>query len=212
MAVQCRAPRAAVAQLPTFEAGANSLAIQLGAASPLETNRFDKGVRNGRAARIQFLHFALDWIAWGFDFGYSKFARRVQGENTQLLLPIPPATELGLQADVLQISALARVNLVSDRPWTPYLLGAVGLHEFSAKADWVPPVNPAETRSRQEASSRGMSASGAAGLEGFVMKNISLSFEARFDSLQLSRRRFTLSPVESMSYLVGFRYWFGYRR
>lgn len=184
--------------LPSFEPGAKSVALRLGTSQPTQTNSFAQAVRRGPALSAQYLYFPSDWVAFGADASYHAF-----GQNT---LPDVNNSLDGRasRAAAAALLGLLRLNLMQETSWTPYILGGAGVNSFTQTIDpGLTPNLPGEQRS-----STGLALAAAGGVEFFILRGISLSFEARYTAFR--RPEGFGGPAEAISYLLGLGFWFNY--
>ncbi|HAH05374.1 MAG TPA: hypothetical protein DCM05_02435 [Elusimicrobia bacterium] len=99
----------------------------------------------------------------------------------------------GKDANALALDAIVRLNFLRESSWSPYLMGGAGHAQSSV------------TRNGAKESSTGGSFLAAGGIEAFVLRGMSVSFEARFTAFRGGG-----SGVESLAYLLGAAFWFGY--
>lgn len=197
-----------VAEAYGFDGGLTSLGLQLGAALPTGANGFSGAVAGGPAARLQLMRYLSSWIGVGVEAGIARFNRRNQSGGPVGPMAVPGATAETLRAQAATIDAVGRVNVFEQGSWTPYALGGGGLSYFSATGSAsVPGAAPTALKGY----TRGFHVTAAAGLELFLIRGMSASFEARYDQYPLDSRRFTETSAESLSYLVGLKVWYGGR-
>jgi opacity protein-like surface antigen len=177
-----------------FEPQKKTLAILIGGVKPTETNGFAGAVKGGPAVGLQYLYFPWDWAGLGAEILVFQL-----GKNQA-------------KTDIKGLDVPVRINLLRERAWTPYVLGGVGVHQFeysyngSALSTTCDPLTGV-CGPFKKATSTGVSATGALGLELIPIRGLSVSFEARYYDFQLSRRHFR-ADAEVFGYLLGIRYWF----
>jgi len=187
--------QAQVYGVPLFEAGEHGVSLNLGLTAPANKNGFDSYAKAGPAVGLQYFYYPSDWIALGTELGIFKFGKQSSSASSG-------------EASATNLGVLMRVNLVREQTWTPYVLGGVGYHSFSLKAASSQPGGQVcfgntcgESISDK---STGLSVTGGAGLEAFIMHGLSLIGEARFHEFRLRYG----NRAQCMSYLIGARMWF----
>jgi opacity protein-like surface antigen len=106
----------------------------------------------------------------------------------------------GKNANAIALDAIVRLNLLRERSWTPYLVGGAG----HAQSSRTLPAAPGAASGTTEKGS-GLSLLAAGGLEAFVFRGMSVSLEARYTEFRGGG-----GAVESLAYLLGVGFWFGY--
>jgi opacity protein-like surface antigen len=198
--------------LPVFESGMKSAGLQLGLNRPMATRDFDQDVGPGAALNLTGSYYLWDWISVGAELGYVTFGARTHA-----------ATDAkGVTADIERVAAgfyadiTGRFNLIRERTWTPYFLGGVGRH---AVVVIVTPKTPggslcsesgACTSSAIGLIGSGMTWTAGGGIEFFVIRGMTLSLEARYRQFSLSGGWLVPDSIESLSYLLGMTFHFGY--
>ena len=188
--------------MPMFDEGKHSFALQLGVARPTKTNGLDSFAKPGPGVGLQYLYYPWDWVAVGGELDYLAFGKKSS------------ASGASGSATGLYFGPVARVNILRERSWTPYVLGGAGLHSFSLKTASpagaaVPPADCRllpEACGSQSAKSTGLALTGALGLEAFLFRGFSLSFEARYHEFRLDSKKFA-GNAEGLSYMLGIHVW-----
>lgn len=187
------AASAQIPAMPFFEKGMSSAGLLLGSVRPTATDGFDRAARSGPGLGVQYLYYPWDWAALGAELDYLKFGKGSQGS-----------------AEAKVLSVLARVNLLQERSWTPFVTGGVGYHLFDLTAS-VPAGTCAPLLSSCDAgkgSSAGLATTAGGGVEAFLFRGMSLSLETRWQGFDLDPKKFS-GRAEALSILVGARFWFG---
>ncbi len=210
----CLAPGAAraqigrVANLPIFDSELRTGGLQLGWASPTGTSGFNEIAGGGvglRAVNFIGYQYLLDWVAVGVEAGISKFKKQAVanfatgagggGEGT---------------ADENHLGILMRVNFLQNRSWTPYMVGGLAYHNLKMSVSANPgatvrdPMTGTVSDTGFSRAVKGVGFSAGAGIEAFVLRGLSVSFESRWRQI-----RFTDGPAESLGHFLGFHLWFG---
>ncbi|MEE8425327.1 MAG: outer membrane beta-barrel protein [Elusimicrobiota bacterium] len=197
-----------VANLPIFDSELRTGGLQLGWASPTGTSGFNEIVGGGVGLRsINFLgyQYLLDWVAVGIEAGITKFKKGSVNDFTTGAGGGGTGT-----ADENHLGILMRVNFLQDRSWTPYMVGGLAYHSFKMSISADPdmtvrdPMTGAVSDSGFSRSVKGVGVSAGAGIEAFVLRGLSVSFESRWRQI-----RFTEGPAESLGHFLGFHLWFG---
>ncbi|MBI3550722.1 MAG: outer membrane beta-barrel protein [Elusimicrobia bacterium] len=190
-----------------FEGGLTSFGFQLGAALPAGANDFSAAVSGGPSFNVRYLRYLTNWIALGAEGGVTRFNRRIQESSPSGPLLVPGASAQTMRATALTLDAIARVNVFEQGAWTPYLLGGAGLSNFSANGRvTIPGGIPPDQGFKS--STKGLFVTGAAGVEAFLIRGLSATFEARYGKYPLDKA-FRSKSAESLSYLLGLNFWFG---
>jgi opacity protein-like surface antigen len=155
--------------MPVFEAHGRTYGLLLGRAAPTTTNGFSNSASPGAGLALQHLRYPIDWIAYGGELSHESMG----------------------SAKSTALHALLRVNLLRERPWTPYLMSGVGWH--SAKL--------------ATGSSKGLTVSAGFGLEFFVIQSLSVVLDARYRQYRLERGAFGGNNAESMTVTIGANIW-----
>ncbi len=195
--------------LPIFDGGMKSVGLQLGVAKPTPTNGADSLIKSGPAVGIQFLKYQLDWVGLGLELDYLKFGKNGYASA---------GGEISGEAAAMSLSALVRLNMLQERSWTPYLLGGAGYHSSSLKlaVKSAPGVQTCLSFGSEqkcgsdpslEPAMKGLTVTGGAGIEAFILRGMSLAFEARFQ--QFRNGSDAEGALESLSYFFGARFLFG---
>ncbi len=169
--------------------------MRLGWQYPTATDGLDTAVRSAPTGGFHYVRHLSDWFAWGTDFDFLLF-RKGRGE-----LLAGRAPEQRLSGNTGAAFLTGRINLVFDRPWTIYVKGGGGIHRTRAK---VTTLAGSQTKSQSS-----LAILAAGGAEAFILKNVSLLFEARFESFHLDRNKFGFDTAEFLVYHAGVSYWFG---
>lgn len=169
--------------LPRYKRGLKSLGLAVGRVAPTATEGFSKAVEPALGAGLEFLYFPSGWFALGAELGYQPFKSKA--------LPGPP--EVTTEATAVHFGALARLHFLEDRSWTPYAVGGAGLHQVDLALDAGP---------KTQTSSLMVTAGG--GIEGFVLRGLSLGLEARWRRYKVGRD----SAVESLGTIFKINVWF----
>lgn len=182
--------RPAAAQIPyrgVFAPEMSSLSLQLGRAAPGATGGLADEVGPGAHYSLQYLRLLSDWFGLGAELDVLAL-----GSNLML-----SAGDRKVSANAL--SAFGRLHLLRGESWTPYVAGGAGFHQTSV-----------QTAVPNTGSGTGLAFTAAFGIERFVYHRFGLSLEARFQRLELEPSRFGgLKAAETISALVGVRYWRG---
>ncbi|PCI38734.1 MAG: hypothetical protein COB53_04325 [Elusimicrobia bacterium] len=183
-----------------FEAGNRSVGLQIGVATPSQP-AFKKGARNGPFIGIPVTYYLSDWIAVGAELSFLNFSGTAlpgtQGAST---------FELSQKFRAISATIFGRVNFFERGTWTPYVLGGAGVHTTSASntietlsgPEVLSPVEPIQPGS-------GIAVTAGTGVEVFLVRDASLSFDVRFHKLYLK----SPNDLESLSFMLGFHYWWG---
>lgn len=195
--------------LPIFDGGMKSVGLQLGVAKPTPTNGADSLLKSGPGLGIQYIDYQLDWVGLGLELDYLKF-----GKNSYTTRGV----DISGEAAAMSLSTLVRLNLLQERSWTPYLFGGAGYHSSSLKlgAKGPPGTQTCLTFGSEqkcgadpslEPAMKGLSVTGGAGIEAFILRGMSLALEARFQ--QLRKGSDADGALESLSCFFGARFLFG---
>ena len=177
--------------MPIFDSTQRSIGLQLGAAQPNSTRGFRQVAKSGPALNVVGWYYPFDWVAAGAELGFTQFGKNSRGS-----------------ADALNVGVLARVNLLRNRSWTPYVLGGVGQHSTNVKIDaafnGAPACSPVNGNcgTDQNIKGSGTSVTGGLGIEGFLFQGLSLSLESRFRENRLAG-----VTIESLHLLFGVHVW-----
>ena len=195
--------------LPIFDGGMKSFGLQLGVAKPTPTNKADSLIKSGPTVGIQYLNYYLDWVALGLELDYLKFGKNGYASA---------GGEISGEATAMSLSTLVRLNMLQERSWTPYLLGGAGYHSSSLKLGVKSPPGAQSCLSfgseqkcgvdpSLEPAMKGLTVTGGAGIEAFVLRGMSLALEARFQQFRSGSD--ADGALESLSYFFGARFLFG---
>ncbi|HBL16528.1 MAG: hypothetical protein A2X36_00865 [Elusimicrobia bacterium GWA2_69_24] len=202
--------RAESVRMTQFQRGMRSLGTSVGLAAPTATSGFDDAVRDGPTAILRYTSYRWDWIALGVEFDYAMFRQKSLRGQERSLFSVHDAAVLDQKLDAMALMAFARVNLLEERSWTPYLLGGAGVSYIQASyAAVLGPPHPPDTTVSGSASCSRLTVAAGGGLEVFLVRDMSLTAEARFRRYQLDAGRFNATAAESLSYVLGFHYWYG---
>lgn len=197
--------------VPVFSEGLRSAGLHLGVAQPTGTNGLDAVSGRGPSLGAEFYSYWSDWLAWGLGLDMHQL-----GSGSD---PGPPA--LKGKADFKAFSLLARVNFVRGESWTPYASGGIGygMADVETAATAAPgalvcaDVNkPCGPSASVKLSGSGPVVTGAAGLEAFITKGLSISVEGRWQEyrLPLTSADFAVPSrrAEALSARLGVHLWF----
>lgn len=198
--------RADIVRMRPFEAGNRSIGLQLGAARPTEP-LFKQTVRSGAISNAQALVYAWDWIAVGAELGYLRFFKKNLTAQSSLT-GVPASTDLNSEAQALAALAVVRVNFFERGTWTPYALGGAGMHRFEQTITAAVTVAGQPANASFTSNATGLAVTAGAGVEVFLVRDASFSFEARFHQFRLDSAKFA-NNAESLSYMLGFHFWWG---
>ncbi len=213
----CLAPGAAFAQigrvasLPIFDSELRTGGLQFGWANPTGTSGFNEIVGGGGLRRIpdtiNFIgyQYLLDWVAVGVEAGVSKFKKKSMPD-------FATGADGGGEgaASENHLGLLMRVNFLQNRSWTPYMVGGLAYHDFKMSISANPgatvrdPMTGIVTDSGLARSVKGLGVSAGAGIEAFVLRGLSVSFESRWRQIRLPD-----GPAESLGHFLGLHLWFG---
>lgn len=201
------APRPCSAQIPPtpyFEKGLKTAALQIGPVYPTSTNGFKGAVKGGPALNLQYLYYPSDWIGIGGELSYFAFGAKTIESN---------GVEISGKASAVNAGILVRANILRERTWTPYVLGGAGLHSFTFTLDsagtTICSVLTGDcAQDSMSSKSQSLTVTAGAGIEAFVFRGMSLSFESRYHEFRLGGKEFD-AHAESLSFLLGMRFWFG---
>ncbi len=216
-ALLCPCAQAQMPFMPQYERGMMSLGLNLGATAP--ASYLGRLVGPGPALGLRYEYFLWDTVSIGAEAGSFNFAKKT------IRAAEPAFTyDLKTQASAAALLLVARLNLLQERSWSPYLLGGVGYHRLGmtvSVSNSTPPgvlvCTGSVCTASVSGSESGMVVSGGAGFEAFLIQNISLSAEARYydfqtRELKLGNTLLLDDGARTLAFLIGVRYWFGMRR
>jgi opacity protein-like surface antigen len=198
--------RADSVRMRPFLAGNRSLGLQLGPARPTAP-AFKDMVRTGAAVNVHGLHYVYDWIAVGADLGYYRFFKG-NFASQAMVSGVPASNALNSEAQAIAALALVRINFFERGIWSPYVLGGAGLHRFEQTVSASVLTNGQPAEETVVANATGIAVTAGTGIEVFLVRDASVSFEARFHQFRLDRKKFA-NNAESLSFLFGFHFWWG---
>ncbi|MBI5200883.1 MAG: outer membrane beta-barrel protein [Elusimicrobia bacterium] len=178
-----------------FHGGDSAWGGRVGWQYPTATEMLDTAVRSGPAGGFHYGRHLSDWFAVGLEAELLNFRR---GRGAIVAGQGAPQRMYGGTGALF---ATGRLNLVFDRPWTIYVKGGGGFHATRAK---VVTLAGANNRSHRD-----FAVLAAGGAEVFTLKNVSLLFEARWESFNLADGKFGMNKAEFLSFQTGLSYWFG---
>jgi opacity protein-like surface antigen len=157
----------------------------------------------GPALALHILYYAQDRLLLGGGLSYEKFGKR----NLSSAPPIDSAAE----GQALSVSMLGRINLRGDSLFSPYVLGGVGVHQYSLKVasseNPVTGVCAAGQCVNKTLTSLGLTGTAALGVESFFSPVMSVFTELRYRYHYMDGKDLK-GAAQTASGQVGFHYRF----
>ncbi|MBI4424449.1 MAG: outer membrane beta-barrel protein [Elusimicrobia bacterium] len=177
-----------------FLPGSSGAGLRLGVHYPTATNGLDLATRSGYGGGFHYFHLPSEWFQWGFELD-GLYMRKGTAD-------LKPGETPGNRFSAVASAAFltGRLNLIFERSWTLYVLGGGGTHQT-----WASLQTPAGKAARRDP---GLAVLAAAGVETFLLKDMSVAFEARYLELRLDRGQFGIDAAETLAYQAGLSWWF----